>query len=307
VRPSNPSFSLSPSHKEKKLGGVEQSPECSSSPGALSQSLSPHVQGELRQGQRLTQCHQAFSQCHTINPAFSQPGPEPRVKCTNQNKIKQCLGPYILMGGAHASPVRADLSPCVPRVTSLGRDHMSPLATRVEQWRACAVHPWILSMVSQGYRLQFAMKPPRFNNVLVSMASGDSARILEDEISSLLRKQAIRAVPNEQAQQGFYSRYFLIPKRGSSSLRPILDLRVLNRHLRKYTFRMLTHKVLCRSIRPGDWFVTIDLSDAYFHIAIYPAHRKFLRFAFQNRAYEYRVVPFGRECSAGVWRQHCHP
>ena len=197
--------------------------------------------------------------------------------------------------------MRADLSPCVPRVTSLGRDHMSPLATRVEQWRACAVHPWILSTVSQGYRLQFAMKPPRFNGVLVSMASGDSARILEDEISSLLRKQAIRAVPNEQAQQGFYSRYFLIPKRGSSSLRPILDLRVLNRHLRKYTFRMLTHKVLCRSIRPGDWFVTIDLSDAYFHIAIYPAHRKFLRFAFQNRAYEYQVVPFGLSLAPRVF------
>ena len=71
--------------------------------------------------------------------------------------------------------------------------------------------------------------------------------------------------------------YFLIPKRGSSSLRPILDLCVLNRHLRKYTFRMLTHKVLCRSIRPGVWFVTIDLSDAYFQhlsraLEISPVH-----------------------------------
>lgn len=56
---------------------------------------------------------------------------------------------------------------------------------------------------------------------------------------------------------------------------------------------MLTHKVLCRSIRPGDWFVTIHLSDAYFHIAIYPAHRKFLGFAYQGRAYEYQAIPFG--------------
>ena len=45
---------------------------------------------------------------------------------------------------------------------------------------------------------------------------------------SLLKKQVIRAVPNEQAQQGFYSRYFLIPKRGSSSLRPMLDLCMLS-------------------------------------------------------------------------------
>ncbi|XP_034567334.1 uncharacterized protein LOC117832353 [Notolabrus celidotus] len=87
--------------------------------------------------------------------------------------------------------------------------------------------------------------------------------------------------------------YFLVPKKGSTSLRPILDLRVLNKHLQKYTFRMLTHKVLCRSIRPGDWFVTIDLTDAYFNIAIYPSHRRFLKFAYQGKAYEYQVIPFG--------------
>lgn len=47
---------------------------------------------------------------------------------------------------------------------------------------------------------------------------------------------------------------------GGSSLRPILDLHILNRHLRKYTFRMLTHKVLCSSIHPNDCFVMIDLA-----------------------------------------------
>ncbi|XP_034564504.1 uncharacterized protein LOC117830473 [Notolabrus celidotus] len=170
---------------------------------------------------------------------------------------------------------------------------VTALSAQVDHWRACAVHPWVLSTVSKGYRLQFAMKPPRFNGVLVSVARGEAAQVLEEEITSLLNKRAIRAVPDVEAQQGFYSRYFLVPKKGSTSLRPILDLRVLNKHLRKYTFRMLTHKVLCRSIRPGDWFVTIDLADAYFHIAIYPSHRRFLRFAYQGKAYEYQVIPFG--------------
>ena len=186
-------------------------------------------------------------------------------------------------------------------VTSSQCDYKGPLSVKADAWRACAVHPWVMSTISQGYRLQFAMKPPRFNGVLVSVARGDSARVLEDEIQSLLTKRAIRAVPDEEARQGFYSRYFLIPKKGSSSLRPILDLRVLNRHLRKYTFRMLTHKVLCRSVRPGDWFVTIDLSDAYFHIAIHPTHRKFLRFAYQGRAYEYQAIPFGLSLAPRVF------
>ncbi len=50
---------------------------------------------------------------------------------------------------------------------------------------------------------------------------------------------------------------------------------------------MLTHKVLCRLIPLSNWFVTIDLSDAYFHIG-----RKFLRFAYQGRAYKCQAIPF---------------
>ncbi len=45
-------------------------------------------------------------------------------------------------------------------------------------------------------------------------------------------------------------------------------------------------------IRSEDWFVTIDLKDAYFHISILLYHRKYLRFSFGDRAYQYRVLPF---------------
>ncbi len=44
---------------------------------------------------------------------------------------------------------------------------------------------------------------------------------------------------------------------------------------------------------PGDWFASVDLKDAYFHIQIAPHHRRFLRFAFENTAYQYSVLPFG--------------
>ncbi len=43
-------------------------------------------------------------------------------------------------------------------------------------------------------------------------------------------------------------------------------------------------------IQGGDWFVTIDLKDAYFHIQVV---RQFLRFAFGGKAYQYKVLPFG--------------
>ncbi len=51
---------------------------------------------------------------------------------------------------------------------------------------------------------------------------------------------------------------------------------------------MLTLRQVVSQIRSKDWFVTIDLKDAYFHVSIHPCHRKFLRFAFGGKAYQYR-------------------
>ncbi len=58
-------------------------------------------------------------------------------------------------------------------------------------------------------------------------------------------------------------------------LRPILDLERL-----RHAAQMLTLRQIMPQIRSEDWFVTIDLKDAYFHISILLCHRKFLRFTF---------------------------
>lgn len=84
-------------------------------------------------------------------------------------------------------------------------------------------------------------------------------------------------------------------------LRPILNLRALNRHLRSYKFTMLTHAALLWFVRPGDWFTSVDLKDAYIHIPIYAPQRKFLRFAFQGKIYKYIVLPFGLSLSPRVF------
>ncbi len=97
-------------------------------------------------------------------------------------------------------------------------------------------------------------------------------------------------VPLHERESGFYSRYFIVPKK-DEGLHPFLDLRQLNRSVSRLKFKML--KQVVSQIRSEDWFVTIDLKDAYFHISILPTHRDFLRFAFGGEAYQYRVLPFG--------------
>ena len=176
----------------------------------------------------------------------------------------------------------------------------NPLARRLTQWELCGASPWVLRTVAKGYRLQFAMRPPAFGEVLFSDAQGQAGEVLRLEILSLLDKKAIREVPLCQSRGGFYSRYFLVKKKGGG-LRPILDLRMLNRYLKAFKFKMLTAKSLVRSLRQNDWFTSIDLKDAYFHIPIYPPHRKFLRFGFRGRVYEYTVLPFGMSLSPRVF------
>ncbi len=56
---------------------------------------------------------------------------------------------------------------------------------------------------------------------------------------------------------------------------------------------MITLKQILAQICPGDWFMSLDLKDAYFHIQVAPHHRRFLRFAFERVAYQYKVLPFG--------------
>lgn len=267
-------------------------------PDALSCSLTPPVDLGLSQGH----CPSHKAHFSKIKFLHSHPGHGLRASSIQKNKNQIKLNTFRLVPQEGAcAPSWVGASAPLRGVTSPHSQVSGPLAVKIQNWRACAVHPWILSTISRGYRLQFAVKPPPFNGVLPSVAKGDAARVLKDEITSLLHKQAIRAVPDSESQQGFYSRYFLVPKKGASALRPILDLRVLNKHLRKFTFRMLTHRLLCRSVRRGDWFTTIDLKDAYFHIAVHTAHRKYLRFAHEGKAYEYQVIPFGLSLAPRVF------
>ncbi|KAL0148359.1 hypothetical protein M9458_056339, partial [Cirrhinus mrigala] len=109
---------------------------------------------------------------------------------------------------------------------------------------------------------------------------------------NLLENGAVEVVHPAQSESGFYSRYFFVPKK-DGGLRPILDLRHLNRALMKRPFKMIILKQILSHICPGDWFFSLDLKDAYFHIQIAPHHRRFLRFNFEGVAYQYTVLPFG--------------
>ncbi len=61
----------------------------------------------------------------------------------------------------------------------------------------------------------------------------------------------------------------MVPKR-DGGLRPILDLRPINRALCKRPFRMMTLKQILAQIRPGDWLASVDLKDEVHGCSTFP-------------------------------------
>lgn len=172
---------------------------------------------------------------------------------------------------------------------------------QLEYWRSNTADPWVLTTLNRGYTLQFRRRPPRFSRIVPTVVrDAVRAEALSLEICSLLEKGAIEKVHPLVQRDGFYSTYFLVPKK-DGGFRQILDLRLLNLFLKVLPFRMLRTADVLRSVTADDWFVSVDLKDAYFHVPIAIHHRKFLRFSFLNQAYQFKVLPFGLSLAPRVF------
>ena len=133
-----------------------------------------------------------------------------------------------VVGGGH---LLADAGPpdalIVPDGLRASQPRLSSQHRRA--WLALVADPWVVSTMTQGYRLQFWCRPRVARSpIFTTVANQRQAQTLRMELSTLLEKGAIGEVERSDRKAGFYSRYFLIPKK-DGGLRPILDLRGLNK------------------------------------------------------------------------------
>jgi hypothetical protein len=83
------------------------------------------------------------------------------------------------------------------------------------------------------------------------------------------------------------------PQEKKGGMRPVIDLSILNTYLVVPHFKMETNRSIRASILPGLWSTSLDLTDAYFHCPISVAFRKYLRFVWDNKVFQFRALPFG--------------
>ena len=202
---------------------------------------------------------------------------------------------------AAAIPAASPSRPAAEAATTdtLGQSSDLPVGGRISRflhaWQQYTSDPFVLSVVACGYGLTFSdLGPPPLSTTPVEFpgdrSSAGRARLLE-AVGKLLEKGAIETV-DDPSTPGFYSRLFLVPKK-DGGWRPVIDLKALNQHLLKESFKMETPASIAAAMRPGEWTTSIDLKDAYFHVPMALSSRKFLRFVVEGTTYQFRALPFG--------------
>ena len=107
--------------------------------------------------------------------------------------------------------------------------------------------------------------------------SKEEYETLSQEIQSLKDKDAITEIPSTQAK--FISQLLTVPE-CSGGKQPVINLAPLNNHIYNQPFKMEGLENLRYLLNPGDYFVKIDLSDAYLSIPVHKDSQPYLAFIF---------------------------
>ena len=178
-----------------------------------------------------------------------------------------------------------------------------------EVWMDYQVDPWVVQVLREGYRIPFLSNklPPLTSTPLEYVSyqgNVEKFAALEREVGDMLEKGAIEEV--QAKEPAFYNRLFLVPK-PSGKWRPVLDVSRLNKFVQKTRFSMETPQTVQEAIREGDWMISLDMSDAYFHVPIHPQSRRYLRFVFNKKIYQFKVLCFGLSTAPQVFTRVMAP
>lgn len=172
------------------------------------------------------------------------------------------------------------------------------LSLCAHNWSLIGASVWVQNTVRQGYKIQWIDGLPdtpfRSRNPPVK-EGGDI--ILTQEVAAMIAKNAIHQV--EPSEDEVVSGYFAREKKTPGKWRPIVSLKYTNSFIRYQKFRMTTTWDIKKWIRPGSYFVSLDLTDAYFGVPLHKSGWRFTRFVWEGKTYEYLVIMFGLQSSQG--------
>ena len=146
-------------------------------------------------------------------------------------------------------------------------------------------NPWAYSIIKKGLGWKWKKDPktiPRRRFIQISTP------YLQEYVQELLEKKVI-----VRRSIRFQGQLFCVPRKNSSKKRVILDLSHLNKFIQCDRFKMLTTAQIRTLLPRGEYAISIDLTDAYWHVPIAHHCSRYLGFALGHKAYAFRAMPFG--------------
>ena len=87
----------------------------------------------------------------------------------------------------------------------------------------------------------------------------------------------------------------------------MVNLKALNRHMKRLHFKMESAHLLKDLLQKGDWMISIDLKDAYLSVSVAQHYRHLLRFMWEGQLFQFQCLPFGLSTAPRVFTKVMKP
>ncbi|KAG0943812.1 hypothetical protein G6F29_011592 [Rhizopus arrhizus] len=166
----------------------------------------------------------------------------------------------------------------------------------LHSWKSITTHPWPISIIQHGYRIQFAKQPTPWKIQERRLSAEDQLHV-NAAVQKFLDGGIIEISPSQN--RNFLSKFFTLQEK--TKRRPILDCKQLNQFLQVEHFKMEGVPALREIIEKDDYLCKIDLKDAYVVVPIHPESQDFLSFQNQGIVYRYTSLAFGLSVASRVF------
>ncbi|GFV29142.1 hypothetical protein TNCV_4601741 [Trichonephila clavipes] len=128
---------------------------------------------------------------------------------------------------------------------------------------------------------------------------------------SLPEKREVENQIDEWLEQGIiiescfdFSSPVVVCKKKDGTVRLCIDYRRLNKKIIKDIYPLPIIKEVLDKLGNGKIFTTLDLKNAFFHVDVHEASRKYIAFVAETFQYEFLNVPFGLSISSNYFQKY---
>lgn len=172
------------------------------------------------------------------------------------------------------------------------------LSCRLHKWAELTSDPVILDVIT-GLKIPFISEPVQERIPHPIRLSPVEHSVVQEELTALLDKGVIEIVEHSPGE--FISNIFLREKRERGKYRMILNLKDLNEFVEYHHFKMDSLESALQLINKDSILASLDFKDAYYSVAIHPDFRKYLRFQYEGKLYQFTALPNGLACGPRIF------